>query len=333
MKNRVSSFWQTPRSYSVPGHLVKPGKNVITSMVIDVLGAGGLWGGMQPEMSLQLAKFESKKINLSGSWRYLAESAIKIPPQPRNPHRLQGNPGFLFNAMISPLVKFPITGVIWYQGESNASRAHQYQRLFPAMIQDWRIRWQQGNFPFYFVQLANYHTRKSLPGDSAWAELREAQLMTLRLPNTGMAVIIDIGEAKNIHPKNKQDVGRRLAFNALASHYSQSMESCGPIYAKMSIKNGHIVLSFIHAGSGLIAKGSNGKLKGFTIAGKDKKFFNAEAEIENGKVAVWSSQVKEPIAVRYGWADNPKCNLYNKEQLPATPFRTDNWAGITIGNM
>jgi sialate O-acetylesterase len=332
MKNRVSNYWQEPRNYTVPGHLVKPGKNVITSMVIDVLGAGGLWGGKQPEMSLRLANMESKKIDLSGSWQYFAEPAVNIPPQPRNPNRLQGNPGFLFNAMINPLVKFPITGAIWYQGENNASRAHQYQRLFPAMIQDWRIRWQQGDFPFYFVQLANYHARKPAPGNSTWAELREAQLMTLRLPNTGMAVIIDIGEAKNIHPKNKQDVGKRLALNALASHYKQPVAPCGPIFAKMVIKQEHAMLRFSHTGSGLMAKGSNGKLKGFTIAGKDKKFFNADAEIENGKVVVWSNKVKQPVAVRYGWADNPECNLYNKEQLPATPFRTDNWPGVTVGN-
>ena len=332
IKNRVSDHWQTPRNYTVPGHLIKPGKNMITSMVLDILGAGGLWGGKYPEMSLQLADFSSKKIDLSGSWQYFAEPTVNIPPQPRNPIRLQGNPSFLFNAMINPLLKFPITGAIWYQGESNASRAHQYQRLFPAMIQDWRIRWQQGNFPFYFVQLANFHARNPEPADSTWAELREAQLMTLRLPNTGMAVIIDIGEAKNIHPKNKQDVGKRLALNALVSHYKQPLTSCGPIFTKMMIKQEHIMLNFNHTGSGLMAKGSNGKLKGFTIAGKNKKFFNANAEIENNKVVVWSDEVKQPVAVRYGWADNPECNLYNKEQLPATPFRTDNWPGITIGN-
>lgn len=332
MKNRVNDYWQTPREYTVPGHLVKPGKSVITSMVIDVQGAGGLWGGTQPEMSLQLAEVESKKIDLSGSWHYIAELEVNVPLLPRNPSRLQYAPGFLFNAMINPLVKFPITGAIWYQGESNAGRAHQYQRLFPAMIQDWRIRWQQGDFPFYFVQLANFRARKPDPADSTWAELREAQLLTLRLPNTGMAVIIDIGEAKNIHPKNKQDVGKRLALNALASHYKQPLEPCGPIFAKLVIKKEHALLSFTHTGSGLIAKGSNGKLKGFTIAGKDKKFFHAQAEIENGKVVVWSNHVKQPIAVRYGWADNPECNLYNKQQLPATPFRTDNWPGITVGN-
>ncbi len=332
LKNRVSDYWRTPRNYSVPGHLVKPGKNVITSMVIDVLGAGGLWGGKEPEMSLQLAESASEKIDLSGAWHYFAEPTMNIPTQPRNPIRLHGKPGFLFNAMINPLVKFPITGVIWYQGENNASRAYQYKRLFPALIQDWRIRWQQGEFPFYFVQLANYHARKPLPGSSTWAELREAQLLTLRLPNTGMAVIIDIGEAKSIHPKNKQDVGSRLAVNALASHYKQPIEPCGPIFATMVKKGEHMILSFDHLGSGLIVKGSHGKLKGFTIAGKDKKFFNADAELENNKVIVWSNQVKNPVAVRYGWADNPECNLYNKEQLPASPFRTDNWSGITEGN-
>jgi sialate O-acetylesterase len=332
LKDRISSYWQEPRNYTIPGHLVKPGKNIITSMVIDVFGAGGLWGGQQPEMSLQLTEAKSKKIDLSGSWRYFAEPVMNIPKLPSNPIRQQNKPSFLFNAMINPLVKFPITGAIWYQGESNASRAYQYKRLFPALIQDWRIRWQQGDFPFYFVQLANYHMRKPLPVFSTWAELREAQLLTLRLPNTGMAVIIDLGEAKNIHPKNKQDVGLRLAFNALASHYKQPIEPCGPIFSGMVKKGEHLILSFDHIGSGLIVKGSHGNLKGFTIAGKDKNFVNANAELENGKVIVWSNQVKEPVAVRYGWADNPECNLYNKEQLPASPFRTDNWPGITEGN-
>ena len=181
MKNRIGIYWQTPRIYRVPCTLVKPGKNVITVMVIDVFGAGGLWGGREPEMSLQPIKADAEKIDLSGNWRYFVEPGIKIPALPHNPFRLQNNPGVLFNVMINPLLKFPITGVIWYQGESNAGRAYQYQRLFPALIQDWRIRWQQGDFPFYFVQLAWFPlgcvTRRH-PAITRWATIWQGKYFT-----------------------------------------------------------------------------------------------------------------------------------------------------------
>jgi sialate O-acetylesterase len=231
--------------------------------------------------------------------------------------------------MIAPLIPYGIGGAIWYQGESNASRAYQYRKLFPAMIKNWRNDWGQGKFPFLFVQLANFMAIDPEPADSMWAELREAQSMTLDLPNTGMAVIIDIGEANDIHPKNKQDVGKRLALWALARSYGKKLVYSGPIYKSTKIKGDKVVLYFDHVGGGLIATG-DGPLKGFAIAGADRKFVWADAKIDGDNIVVSSGEVSAPVAVRYAWADNPVCNLYNEEGLPASPFRTDNWPGITI---
>ena len=247
------------------------------------------------------------------------------PFGPGNPH----SPAGLYNAMIAPLIPYGIQGAIWYQGESNAGRAYQYRTLFPAMIKNWRKDWGQGQFPFLFVQLANFMDTKPEPDESSWAELREAQTMTLALPNTGMAVIIDIGEADDIHPKNKQDVGKRLALWALAETYGNKLVYSGPIYKSMKVDGSSIVLKFDHIGGGLVAKGGE-ELKGFSIAGADRKFVWADAKIEGDKVVVSSDKVSEPVAVRYAWADNPVCNLYNAEGLPASPFRTDDWPGVTI---
>jgi len=236
-------------------------------------------------------------------------------------------PSSLYNGMIQPLIPYAIRGAIWYQGEANAGRAYQYRKLFPAMIQDWRKAWGQGDFPFLFVQLANYQPRKPEPADSAWAELREAQTMTLSLPKTGMAVIIDIGEGDNIHPKNKQDVGKRLALAALAIAYGRDIPYSGPMYDSMKIEGDKVRLTFRHVNGGLVAKG--GVLKGFAIAGDDRKFVWADAKIDGDTVVVHSDKVAKPKAVRYAWADNPECNLYNKAGLPASPFRTDDWPGVT----
>jgi len=233
--------------------------------------------------------------------------------------------------MIAPLVGFPIRGVIWYQGESNAERAYQYRKLFPALIQDWRRAWDEGDFPFLFVQLANYLARVDTPQpSSAWAELREAQLMALSVRNTAMAVTIDIGEADDIHPRNKQDVGGRLALAALAEVYGRKLAYSGPIYKSMQIKGNEVWLSFDHVDGGLAARG--GPLKGFALAGAGRQFVWAEARIKGDKVVVWSDQVSRPVAVRYAWADNPQCNLYNATGLPASPFRTDSWPGVTHTN-
>jgi len=230
--------------------------------------------------------------------------------------------------MIAPLIPFGIRGAIWYQGESNADRAYQYRELFPTMISNWRQKWGEGQFPFLFVQLANYMATQPEPGESAWAELREAQLMTLSLPNTGMATIIDIGEANDIHPRNKQDVGKRLALWALAKTYGQDVVYSGPLYQSMAIEGNKIVLRFEDVDGGLIAQGG-GPLQGFAIAGEDHKFVWANAEINGQTVVVSSEAVAQPVAVRYGWANNPVCNLYNRAGLPASPFRTDDWPGVT----
>ena len=251
----------------------------------------------------------------------------RAPMGPEHPH----SPAGLYNAMIAPLIPYGINGAIWYQGESNAGRAYQYRKIFPAMISNWRNDWGQGDFSFLFVQLANFMDIKPEPVESAWAELREAQLMTLDLPNTGMAVIIDIGEAKDIHPKNKQDVGRRLAFWALVNNYGKNLVYSGPLFKRMNVEGNKVVLGFDHVGGGLIARGG-GPLKGFAIAGADRKLVWADAKIEGDKVVVSSSEVSAPVAVRYAWADNPVCNLYNVEGLPASPFRTDSWPGVTIDN-
>ncbi|MEJ2195574.1 MAG: sialate O-acetylesterase [Ignavibacteriaceae bacterium] len=226
--------------------------------------------------------------------------------------------------MIAPLINYSIRGVIWYQGESNAGRPFDYFNLFSAMINDWRNNWNKGNFPFLFVQLPNYMDVKNQPSESGWAMLREAQLQTLSVPNTGMAVTIDIGEWSDIHPLDKKDVGERLFLAAEKVAYDdKDVIYSGPIYQSMKVEGNKIILTFTNIGSGLEAKG-DGELKSFAIAGADKQFIWAKAKIEGDNVIVWSDEVSNPIAARYAWADNPvNANLYNKEGLPASPFRTD----------
>lgn len=239
-------------------------------------------------------------------------------------------PTLLYNGMVYPLLSYAIKGAIWYQGESNAGRAFQYRKLFPAMITDWRKSWGQGDFPFFFVQLANFRQPVAKPEESTWAELREAQNMALQLPNTGVAVIIDIGEAEDIHPTNKQDVGYRLALAARKIAYGQDLVYSGPIYKSMQIEEDKIRIKFSNTGSGLIVKDPYGYLKGFSISGNDHKFVWAKAFQDGNDIIVYSDKMTKPVAVRYGWADNPHdVNLYNREGLPASPFRTDDWPGIT----
>ncbi len=284
-----------------------------------------------------VAKYPQAKQEYERKLEEWKQAAEKAKAEGTNPPRRPGepfgpgnpnSPSGLYNAMIAPLIPYGVAGAIWYQGESNAGRAYQYRKLFPAMIKNWRDDWGLGDFPFIFVQLANFMAVKPEPGDSSWAELREAQSMTLTLPNAGQAVIIDIGEADNIHPKNKQDVGKRLALWALANTYGQKIEYCGPVYKSMKTEGNRIILTFDHVGGGLVAAPEQ-PLKGFAIAGADRKFVWADATIEGNTVVVSSDKVSEPAAVRYAWADNPVCNLYNKEELPASPFRTDDWPGVT----
>jgi sialate O-acetylesterase len=230
--------------------------------------------------------------------------------------------------MIAPLIRYTIKGAIWYQGESNAGRAEQYRTLFPDMIGNWRNDWNQGDFPFLAVQLAPFMAIKDQPGESAWAELREAQLhATQVLPKVGMAVITDVGEERDIHPTKKKPVGERLATAALGIAYGEKKIYSGPIYKKLKVKNDKAILSFDQAGGGLEARG--GDLKGFSICGEDKKFVWANAEIVGNTIVVSSASVPKPVAVRFGWADFPVVNLWNKEGLPASPFRTDNFPMIT----
>ncbi|MDD2709328.1 MAG: sialate O-acetylesterase [Verrucomicrobiae bacterium] len=244
------------------------------------------------------------------------------PPMVVDPRVHHTRPTVLYNAMIAPLIPYAITGVIWYQGETNVFNAALYQTLFPTLIESWREQWRQGAFPFLFVQLANYKAQKSDPTESNWAELREAQMMTLSLPKTGMAVAIDLGEANDVHPKNKQDVGKRLALAAFSIQYGQTIDCSGPIYDGALVEGDSIRIKFKHAGGGLISR-DGGPLKGFAIADEDKKFLWADAKIDQDTVVVSSGQVPKPAFVRYAWADNPVCNLCNKAGLPASPFRTD----------
>jgi sialate O-acetylesterase len=235
----------------------------------------------------------------------------------------------LYNGMLAPLIPFAIKGAIWYQGESNVERAYQYRALLPAMIKDWRSRFGVGDFGFHIVSLANYQPVSAAPQDHAWAELREAQAMAAKtLPNCGIAMAIDIGDAADIHPLNKQEVGRRLALSAMAITYGKNIEWSGPWYHSMETTGNGIRLKFDHAQSGLVARGD--KLTGFAIAGEDRKFVSADAVIDGTTVLVSSPAVAKPLAVRYGWDANPACNLSNKDGLPAVPFRTDDWPGVTL---
>jgi sialate O-acetylesterase len=318
------------RRYRIPAARVKAGKAILAVRVLDTGGLGGFMG-KESEMYIAPAGKETLRENLNGEWLFRTAvnlNDVGMPPQrnPESPHY----PTTLYNAMIAPLVPYAIRGAIWYQGESNAGRAYQYRTLFPLMIRDWRTKWGY-EFPFYFVQLANYMQRKEEPSASGWAELREAQLQTLRLHNTGMAVTIDIGDANDIHPKNKQDVGKRLALLARRHTYDEDLVAEGPRYNSYRIEEGKIRICFKPCSSGPAIRG-DGDLKGFAIAGPDRVFHWAKAHIEGNEVVVHSAKVPFPVAVRYGWADNPACNLVNEAGLPASPFRTDDWPGTTINN-
>ncbi|MGD9328395.1 MAG: sialate O-acetylesterase, partial [Cyclobacteriaceae bacterium] len=308
----------------IPGKLLRKGKNVITVRVAN--GWRNRVTFMGPGTDMLITDSENTvKVALHGEWKYNNQLEELFPEEVI---RYSHYPGVLFNGMINPVLPYSLTGAIWYQGESNAGRAYQYRTLFPKMIEDWRVRWGQGYFPFLFVQLANFESRQEEPGESDWAELREAQLMTLKYPNTGMAVIIDIGEADDIHPRNKQDVGGRLYQAARKIAYGEDVVYSGPIYRQMKVDGDKIEINFNNTGSGLVLK-NNDTGSGFAIAGEDKKFFWADVEIVNNKVVVSSEKVKDPVAVRYAWDKNPVCTLYNTEGLPASPFRTDSWKGIT----
>ena len=326
--------WTVSRRYAVPGRLVRAGRNTVAVRVFDRVGGGGFGGGEMWLAPPGAARAEA--VRLEGAWDYREEFTAPSrrvdysrQPQPPGPAN-QNSPTVLYNAMIAPLTPYSIRGAVWYQGESNAGRAYQYRTLFPAMIRDWRAAWGAGDFPFYFVQLANWKARARDSVDSEWAELREAQLMTMRaVPKTGMAVAIDIGEPDDIHPRNKLDVGLRLARWALADTYGRKLEPSGPLYDSHRVEGDSVRVRFGHA-AGLRTRGGSAPA-GFLVAGADRKFFPAEARVEGDSVVVRSGRVPAPAAVRYAWADNPEANLYNAEGLPASPFRTDDWPGLTAG--
>ncbi len=252
------------------------------------------------------------------------------PFEKKAPQRPTWKPAELYNGMIAPLVPYAIKGATWYQGESNAGRSEQYRSLFADMIRNWRQDWNEGDFTFLAVQLAPFMPVKEEPAESGWAELREAQLLaTKALPKVGMAVITDVGDPKDIHPKKKRPVGERLALAARGIAYGESIVYSGPSYRKMQVKGDKVVLSFDNVGAGLEAR--DGALKGFAICGEDHKFVWANAEIDGKTVVVSCASVPKPVAVRYGWADCPVVNLWNKDGLPASPFRTDDFPMITAG--
>lgn len=308
------------------------------------------WGGSPAEVWMRegvlaaVPEFEADILGPYPEARRRADEAIAAWERDAAEARAQGiqpaqgrpglpwKPAELHNGMIAPLIPYAIAGAIWYQGESNAGRADQYARLFPSMILDWREDWDQGDFPFLFVQLAPWDKNRrrtmaeitAAPGDSDWAELREAQFLTTKLlPETGMAVITDVGDKDDIHPQQKREVGERLALLARDIAYGERIVARGPEFRRMTERDGEAVLTFDHVGAGLEARG--GSPAGFQIAGSDRQWVWAEARIEGDKVIVSSPKVATPVAVRYGWADFPVVNLWNKDGLPATPFRTDNF--------
>jgi sialate O-acetylesterase len=309
------SYQYPPRRYDIPPNVLHEGRNVIVVRVISNAGKGGFVLDKPYELVSN-----GVTIDLRGEWRYRL-GAVMEPLASQT--FIRWKPLGLFNGMISPLLHYAIKGVAWYQGESNAGRPEEYRKLLPALIRNWREQWNQGDLPFLIVQLPNFMDAKAEPSESNWALLREAQLQTLSVPHTGMAVTIDIGEWNDIHPLNKIDVGKRLALAAGKVAYGdEHVVSSGPIYQSMKIDGNRIVLSFTNTGSGLNARG--GDLKCFAIAGADKRFVWATAKFLSRTVVVWNDTIPEPKFVRYAWADNPAgANFYNNEGLPASPFRTD----------
>lgn len=315
-----TDHYEAERHYPLPSNLLKEGSNVMAVKIVDYTGGGGIWGAPS-ELKLTT---ENRVVALSGAWKFQVVD-LKSDVSPND------FPSLLYNAMINPLIPFAMQGVLWYQGEANVGRAVQYKEAFPLMIKDWRKQWEQGDFPFYYVQLSSFDEfgGNSVQG-SRWAELREAQTETLKLKNTGMCVTIDIGNTKDIHPKNKQDVGKRLAAIALNKTYGGNQIFSGPTFKNLEIKNRKAILNFENLGSGLVVLPNHMEIQGFEVAGTDQKFYPATAQIIKDTVVVQSDKVEVPVTVRYGWVDDAgACNLYNREGLPAMPFRTDSWQLVT----
>jgi len=313
-----STSYNVKRRYNIPAGLLKEGKNTIAIRVVDGGGGGGIYGE-STDFKITTA---TTVIPLNGKWKYQVESI-------KSQIGKNSYPTLLYNAMINPLIPYAFQGVLWYQGESNAWRAYQYRKAFPLLINDWRKKWNK-DFPFYFVQLSSYDILKGNSNNgSMWAELREAQTMTLSLPNTGMCVTTDIGNPKDVHPTNKQDVGKRLAAIALKNVYNKNIVCSGPFFKSMEIQGNKIIATFENTGSGLSTSDKYGYVRGFEIAGNDQIFYYAKAQIVNNKVVIYNENVPNPVAIHLGWADDASDdNLYNKEGFPAVPFRTDEWKSI-----
>ena len=316
-----NTTYQYPqRRYSLPAGTLKPGKNVFVIRVLNTAGKGGF----VPDKPYYI-EAGGQTVDLKGTWQYkVGEAYAPVRGRFGGGISAQNSPTALYNAMVAPIINYPIKGILWYQGESNAGSPEQYKKLLPALINDWRNKWGQGNIPFLYVQLPNFMEASYLPSESNWAILREAALETLDVPATHMAVTIELGEWNDIHPDNKKDVGERLALGALKLAYGETaVVSSGPLYQSSTIDGNKIRISFTNIGGGLISIDDE-ELNQFAIAGADKKFVWANAKIEGDKIVVWSDEISQPMYVRYAWADNPfGANLYNKEKLPASPFRTD----------
>lgn len=321
--SRKINNWNVPRYYHVPASLVSSGELQLAIRIVNTSGEGGIFGHPD-QLKLVLKEGpEGDAIMLAGDWKHRVAYRFPEVPMLINSH----TPSVLYNGMLHPLKNLAIKGAIWYQGESNQTRAVQYRTIFPGMILDWRRTWNQGDFPFYFVQIApyDYGPNQTSP------ELREAQLLTLdKVKHSGMAVTMDIGNPEDIHPSNKRDVGLRLALWALAKDYHRDVVFSGPLYREQSTEGSKIRIHFDHTGSGLLAKG--GPLTHFEIAGEDRVYHPAEALIDGNTVVVSAAQVPSPVAVRYGWSNTAEPNLFNKEGLPASSFCTDSWKRITEGN-
>lgn len=306
-----------PKLIDIDKKLLNEGENVLAIRTVEDWD-NRVFIGSENDFWISIG---NQKIDLSDTWMF----SNTVEPELGDYILYEHSPGFLYNSMIHPMAGFGIKGAIWYQGESNVGHYYWYRELFSSMIEEWRAIWGLGDFPFLFVQLANFLERAEQPQDSYWAGLRDAQTQTLSVPNTGMATIIDIGEADDIHPRNKEDVGYRLWQSAKRIAYGEEIVHSGPMYKEHIINGSSIELSFDFIGEGFVLKGANKPLS-FEIAGDDKTFYWADARIEGDKIIVSSEFVANPVAVRYAWADNPEVSLYNSEDLPAVPFRTDDWS-------
>lgn len=333
-----AGYWQTPRVYSVPQNIVTDSILTIAVRVLDNGGGGGIWGnGVKMQIHPANGPDSLQAVPLSGDWKYLPVAEYiankfyvygikdeEFYSRPKTTLTIGPNtPTMLYNGMIAPIVPYGIKGVIWYQGESNSDLPEEYDNygsLFALMIKNWRAEWGEGNFPFYFVQIAPFTYG---PNSKSYV-VRDAQRRTLSVANTGMAVTLDIASITTIHPSDKQDVGLRLAYWALAKDYHKKILCSGPLYKSMKIQKGRAILSFDYAGKGLVMKDSSGETN-FLIAGKDSVFVKANVKVDGQRLIVYSDSVKNPIAVRYAWTNTDVATLFNKEGLPASTFRTDNW--------